>query len=135
VNITILDDTHAHTVGGRIDGDAVFVAARDFAAATGWELKPEGLCRGAVCVPLGDRSGVAVDDEIDAVAVAPLLGRSVVADANEGVIAYAAAPAVVAEELRALNAPDFTLPQIDGTPFTLSALGRQKKLLFAWASW
>ena len=28
------------------------VAAEDFAARTGWEAKPEGLCKGDVCVPL-----------------------------------------------------------------------------------
>ncbi len=28
------------------------VAAEDVAARTGWEAKPEGLCKGDVCVPL-----------------------------------------------------------------------------------
>jgi hypothetical protein len=135
VNLTLLDDAREYSVAGHVDGETVLVGARDFAMATGWQLEPAGLCRGGVCVPLAGRSGVATDDGIDAVAAAPLLGRSVVVDASEGVVAYGAAPAVVAEALGALRAPDFTLPQLDGTPFTFSSLGRKKKLLFAWASW
>ena len=30
------------------------VAAEDFAAGTGWEIKPEGACKGEICVPLPD---------------------------------------------------------------------------------
>ena len=30
------------------------VTVADFESGTGWELKPEGACRGDVCVPLGN---------------------------------------------------------------------------------
>ncbi len=30
------------------------VDAEEFAARTGWEAKPEGLCKGSVCVPAPD---------------------------------------------------------------------------------
>jgi hypothetical protein len=32
------------------------VSMEAFEAGTGWEIKPEGACKGDVCVPL-DRSG------------------------------------------------------------------------------
>jgi hypothetical protein len=37
--------------------------------------------------------------------------------------------------MTSLRAPDFTLPDLAGQPFTFSSLGRRKKLLVAWASW
>ncbi|HEY4378441.1 MAG TPA: redoxin domain-containing (seleno)protein, partial [Acidimicrobiales bacterium] len=51
VPLTVIrpDDTVA-PVAGRRDGKRLLVADADLAAATGWELKPEGLCRGDVCV-------------------------------------------------------------------------------------
>ena len=37
--------------------------------------------------------------------------------------------------LAGLMAPDFTLPDLSGTPRTLSALRGKKVLLVTWASW
>jgi peroxiredoxin len=132
---TILDDARATEVDAEVRGDAVLVAAPDFAAATGWTLKPEGLCRGDVCIPLQGQDDVVVDGRVDAERVAPLLRRSVVVDAAAGVVAYAPSPAAVAEDLGDLHAPDVTLPQLDGTSFTLSEVGKKKKALVTWASW
>src|SRR4051794_41981433 len=59
--------------------------AADLLARTGWELKPEGLCKDVRCVPLpaeardGDR--LALRD------VAPRLGMAGVEDAEHGLIA------------------------------------------------
>jgi len=36
--------------------EEMLVDADAFSARTGWEIKPEGACKGEVCVPL-DRSG------------------------------------------------------------------------------
>ncbi|MEZ5166433.1 MAG: hypothetical protein R2695_08050 [Acidimicrobiales bacterium] len=40
----------------------------------GYTLKPEGLCRDEVCVPVRDDMGVRHGDEVDLVAVARALG-------------------------------------------------------------
>ena len=133
--ITMLDDAREFPTSAEVRGGAVLVPADGFAQATGWVLKPEGLCQGDVCVPLQHQPGVVVDGMIDVEKVAPLLGRTVVVDADAGVVAFAPAAAVVANALRDLHAPDVTLPQLDGSPFTLSEVGKKKKALVTWASW
>ena len=54
------------------------VTAAEFAAGTGWEPKPEGLCRGEVCVPApGSRRD---DGTVDVGVAAARLGMPVVRD-------------------------------------------------------
>ena len=49
------------------------MSAVDFEAATGWAAKPEGMCKGDVCVPA---PGAVVDGSIDVEAVAGRLGMA-----------------------------------------------------------
>src|SRR5436190_1102634 len=48
------------------------IGADEFAQGTSWEIKPEGACRGEVCVPLPEPDG------FDLVAVADRLGMALV---------------------------------------------------------
>ena len=116
-------------------GDRLLVPADRLGPSTGWELKPEGLCRGDVCVPVRDRSTLVSDgDLVDLAAVGETLHVRYVVDAAEGVAAFDRAdPAAPARD--ELEAPDFTLPDLDGTPVSLSDYDGRKKLLLAFASW
>lgn len=116
-----------------VDGPAI--AIDEIEAATGWQLRPEGLCRGSVCVPVRDAGALAADGRISLDALGSALHRPVVVDAEAGVAALGSDPVAVSAGLHDRIAADFTLPQLDGTPFTFSSLGRKKKLLVAWASW
>lgn len=129
MSLTILQEDGEATV------DGPNIAVGDLAAVTGWELKPEGLCRGKVCVPVRDRDALVLDDRVSLEALGAALNRPVVIDAPAGVAAIGADPIAVSESLRNRQAPDFTLPALDGTPFTFGSLGRKKKLIVAWASW
>ena len=133
--IAILDGERTVSADAVIVGDSVLVDANDFEAATGWRLKPEGLCRGDVCVPTRAHPDVVVDGRIDAAKAAGLMGRSVVVDPLAQVVAYGPSAVAVAEQLADRRAPNFTLAQLDGTPFSLAAIGRKKKVLVTWASW
>jgi hypothetical protein len=133
--IDLLDGTAATRLEATVQDAAVLVAPADFAAATGWELKPEGLCRGGLCVALRAFPGVVVDDRIDLVAVAAPMQREVLADIPAGVVAYGEHAAGVGARLAERVAADFTLADLDGKPHTFSAIGRKKKLLVTWASW
>src|SRR5437868_2857047 len=108
--ITILDDGRETEVEAALVDDRVLVEARGFADATGWQLKPEGLCRGDVCVPTKSRPDVVVDGRVDAASAAELLRRAVLVDGANAVVAYGDSASAVASELAARHAADFTLP-------------------------
>ena len=112
--------------------DRLDVDAAAFTAATGWELKPQGACKGDACVPMPPEATTA-DGRIDATVVAGRLGMPLVHD--EGSDLWALGPEGGGRALTTAVAPDLTLPDVDGNPFSLSSLKGQKVLLVAWASW
>ena len=104
----------------------------DFAARTGWEAKPEGMCKGEVCVPAP--GAVRADGRLDVAVVAERLRMPVVHDELRRL--WAVGPATVGgHALDTAVAPELELPDRDGNPFKLSALQGRKVLLVAWASW
>lgn len=108
-------------------------SADDLAARTGWVAKPEGLCKGAMCVPLPAGTADA-DGVLDLSVVAERLGMPVVHDEAHGV--WALGPATVSgKALDTAEVPDVTLPDLDGRAFSLSSLRGKKVVAFAWASW
>jgi len=135
--VTVIGDD-VRTVEARIHGGRVLVAPESLPTAIGWALKPEGLCRDEVCVPVRDRDALVVDGLVDLAAAAEALRRPAVVDAADPERAYVAI-ALPAEErrraLRELEAPDITLPDLDGTPHSLSEWGGRKRLLQAFSSW
>jgi hypothetical protein len=110
------------------------VDAHAFERATGWSVKPQGACKGEICVPLPDDAHV--DDATLAVEpIAARLGMPLVRDDTHGVMALGPATSVTGRALTTAVAPDLELPDADGNPFKLSSLLGQKVLLVAWASW
>jgi hypothetical protein len=104
------------------------VPKAEFEAGTGWALKPEGACRGEVCIPLSRPSG----DSVDVRQVANDIGMPLVEAPEHGL--WALGPASIGSRaLASAQAPELTLPDLDGREFKLSSLRGQKVLLFAWA--
>ena len=106
--------------------------AAAFEDATGWAIKPEGACRGEVCVPLPGE--VRTDGGLDATVLADRLGMPVLHDEAHGLAALGPST-VVGRALESAVAPELELPDGDGNPFRLSSLHGKKVLLVAWASW
>jgi hypothetical protein len=132
--VTIIAEDTA-TVDALVDGGRVLVAPASLPEALGWTLKPEGLCRDDVCVPVPDRDSRFGGDRLDVAAVAGALGRSAVVDADAGLVAVALDAEQRRDALRMLTAPDFELPDLDGTPHRLSEWHGTKRLLHAFSSW
>lgn len=105
------------------------IATADFEAGTGWSIKPEGACRGEVCVPLGDAAPR--DGMLDAAAVAAKLGMALV-EHGDGLAALG--PATLSgHALATAEAPELVLQDFNGDEFRLSSLRGQKVVLVAWA--
>ena len=99
-----------------------------FERETGWAIKPQGACKGELCVPLLS------DTPTDAHVLAERLGMPLVHDPTHEL--WALGPATVAgKAIDTAVAPDLTLPDHTGAEFRLSSLRGQKVLLLAWASW
>ena len=106
------------------------VAVDTFERETGWALKPEGACRGELCVPLPD--GAVDGDRVDVRLAASALRMPVVEDAARGLLSVGPA-SLGGRALDTAAAPDIALPDLDGTEHRLSDLRGQKVLLVAWA--
>lgn len=106
------------------------VPVEEFETGTGWSLKPQGACRGDVCVPLPAES--VRDGEVDVAAVAARLGMPVVADVDAGL--WALGPETLSgRALPSAEAPELVLPDLDGHEFRLSSLRGQKVVIVSWA--
>lgn len=107
----------------------------DLTSTLGWTLKPEGLCKDEACVIVSDPDALRSGDQLDITAVAGLLDRPAVHDADSGLVAIGAPREQRRGALHDLKAPDFTLPDLDGTWHALSDHRSKKKLLVAFSSW
>ena len=131
---TIIDDGRARDVLARIDGSDVVLDAEALEQALGWHLTPEGLCRDAMCMPMPSSSSWG-DDFVALDEIARLLGRPLALDLEERAAYLGVSSQDRASALASLEAPDFTLPDLDGRPHSLREHRGQKVLLVAYASW
>jgi hypothetical protein len=127
------------TVGVQADAkaDQLWLSVDDFKRVSGWEFKPQGFCKGEVCVPVPDarKSEFIAHERYNLAALANLLGEPVVSDAEFGAWCFGEAAAERKRMLTSLDAPDFSLPDLDGKMHSLSEHRGKKVLLVSWASW
>jgi AhpC/TSA family len=113
--------------------DTVLDAA-ELQRRTGWSIKPQGACKGEVCVPLpptvrGD------DGRIDVAVVAERLGMPLVSEPAFGLWALGPESSITGRALTTAEAPELELPSFDGGTVALSSLRGTRVVLVAWASW
>ena len=105
--------------------DHLDLRADEFEQATGWQIKPEGACKGEVCVPLGGGA-------FDLPSAAERLGMAVVPEPDLGL--WAVGPeSIGGRALPTADASDFSLPDLDGNHFRIDSLRGQKVLVVSWA--
>lgn len=132
-------DHEPREVSAAPEGDDLWVPVDQLAAVTGWQLRPEGACRGEQCVPIPrGREAEFLRDapaRFNIAALARWLGQPVANDAAHGVWLVGEAAGDRRRQRQSLRAPDFTLPDLEGRPHSLSDHRGKKVFLVSWASW
>lgn len=137
---TLISGSHAERVEARFAGDRLHVDADALAASTGWELRPEGFCRGDVCVPAHADSRpshppVVSGTGVDLLAFADLVRAPIAVDSDTAIVVLGEPAASRAATLRTLEVPDVALPTTGGEDVSVRDLDGKRRMLLAWASW
>lgn len=133
---TILTESGTTEVANQADS-SLWLTADDALRATGWAFKPEGFCKGDVCVPLpaGREAEFTSDDRVNVSALWELMGKPAVHSPASDVWLLGEGASERNAALLSLQAPDFTLPDLDGKLHALADFRKMRVLLATWASW
>jgi hypothetical protein len=140
MSVTIIyGDRPVSVASATAEGNNLWLSLDDMRATTGWELKPQGVCLGEVCVPIPagrEADFVGADGkQFNLAALARQLNQPAVHDDAHAVWFFGEAASARNNALQSLQAPDFTLPDLDGKWHSLSEYRGRKILLVSWASW
>jgi hypothetical protein len=106
--------------------ESLDIDAEQFGAATGWAIKPEGACKGDVCVPLDQSNG------FNLASTAERLRMATVHDEKAGL--WALGPESLGDRaLVSAVAPELVLNDLNGNEFRLSSLRGKKVVIVSWA--
>lgn len=105
------------------------IEPRELEQRAGWSIKPQGACKGDICIP-GPFTG---GDLVDARVLAERLNMPLIHDEASGL--WCLGPEAGGRALTSVQAPELNLPRLDGSIFHLDTLRGSKVLLVAWASW
>jgi len=136
--ITVIhEERETEISGARVAGDRLWLAKDDVQRATGWTLKPEGLCREDICVPVprGREPEFIEGDAVNIAAFWRHMGHPVVSDGHGDTWVLGTGAGERARALSSLQAPDFALPDLEGRRHALADQRGKKVLLVTWASW
>jgi AhpC/TSA family len=118
----------------------LWITNSDLTRATGFEIKPQGVCRKELCFPLpkARKQEFARKDAgknwFNLLAFAQLVQQPVAHDEALSVW-YFGLRSDQRQTLASLQAPDFTLPDMNGKMHSLSDFRGKKVFLVTWASW
>jgi hypothetical protein len=137
----LYQDHETHTDGARPVGAELWLTLSELTSTTGWELKPEGVCKDEICVPVpGSRRAALILAEpsgtwFNLTEFARMIQQPFAHDETHAVWYFGPAGWDWKTRLTSQGAPDFELPDLAGRPHTLSELRGKKVLLLFWASW
>src|SRR5712692_8543787 len=136
--IVIYDDVSTTVDVADKQSDQLWITTSDLTRATRFELKPQGVCRDELCFPLPKSRQVEFVRKVSGktwfnlAAFAQLVRQPVAHDVPLSTW-YFGLRSDQQQVLATLQAPNFTLPDIDGKSHSLSDFRGKKVLVVTWA--
>jgi hypothetical protein len=127
-----------HVDAARSSATGLWLTPASLRATTGWDLKPEGLCRAEECVPApADAAWIegSAEGRVDLCAVAAHLGQPAVRDGGHNIWAFGDRVATWQHQAEGAQAPEFALPDLHGREVRLSDFRGTKVFLHTWATY
>jgi hypothetical protein len=137
----IVEGKAAGASRAQVRGDDVWLPLDALESATGWVLKPEGVCRGETCVPLSSSQKVAIvrgektSNWFNFSEFARLIEEPVAVDHEEHIWYFGSPGWDWKSWSTGKAAPEFSAPDLARHQHSLRELRGKKVLLLFWASW
>jgi hypothetical protein len=139
--VVVYDGVATEVSAAPVSSSDLWITTGDLTRATRFVIKPEGVCHDELCFPLPkNRKAEFVSKKgtttwFNLSAFAKLIRQPVVVDQKNGVWYFGARDAEQNGYLTSLEAPNFTLPDLNGKLHSLADFRGKKVLLVTWASW
>ena len=136
--VTVLIDNKILEVEqGSGAGDQLWISTSEAERIAGISRHPDGFSKDGAILPAPSTNSEDFlrGEEIDLAAVWRKMNKPALSDASGEVWVLGASAGERAAVLQSLQAPDFTLPDLDGRPHSLSDFRGKKVFLVSWASW
>jgi hypothetical protein len=141
VATVLYQDSEHQSESARAEGPELWLTLPELTVVSGWELKPEGVCKEETCVPVpASRRAALIRTEtsgtlFNLTEFARLIQQPFAYDENNAVWYFGPAGWEWKDRMTSRQAPDFQLPDLAGRLHTLSELRGRKLFLLFWASW
>ena len=139
--VVIYDGVATSVSAARESSSDLWITTSDLTRATRFVIKPQGVCRDQLCFPLPKKrkaeflSKKSSSTWFNLSEFARLIKQPFATDEKNGVWYFGALPVEQNFYLASLEAPDFTLPDLNGKQHSLREFRGKKVLLVTWASW
>lgn len=140
-SVVIYDGVSSEVATSPANAKDLWVTVKDLTRATRFVVKPQGICRDELCFPipkgrkadfLSRRDGV---EWFNLSEFAKLVKQPTAHDDKNGVWYFGKREDERGTYLASLEAPNFTLPDMNGRTHSLKDFRGKKVLLITWASW
>jgi hypothetical protein len=137
----VYDRIATEVVSAPGESNDLWVTLSDLTRATKFVLKPQGVCRDQLCFPIPKARKTeflrkqSSKTWFNLTEFARLIKQPVAADDKNGVWYFGVRAEDAGGYLASLEAPGFTLPDVNGRMHSLSDYRGKKVLLLTWASW